>query len=544
LTFRAIAQNGTSRDSRAGTAAPATTGASNAQQVLLSTLPPSRGQKRLALAVVLVLLAAFCATVPFAAVPVGYIREFIPAYAAAMFVISSITSALLFVQFSVVHSRALLAVAGGYLFSALITIPWALTFPDLFGAADMAGTTWGVLTRVWRLVFPLSVIAYTLLKDDEASTAWPRALSYFAILLSAAGLLVAADLVTWLATSTSELTPRGLLFSVIDRAQADWNALLLLLALFALALLWSRRRSVLDLWLMVVMCGLLIELCLIILVGRRYVVGWYAARLYFLVSSTLVLAVLLSETALLYARLARSVMAESREREARLMTMDVLSASIAHEMSQPLASIVTNADAAARWMGRPTPDLDEVKASLGQIRDSAYRARDLIGSIRAMIKRDARNRLPLDINDLVREIVALMERELQRNRISVELELDEHLPTVQADHVQLQQVLINLITNGLEAMAGNRRARILRVKSAIQEPDSVLISVADTGTGIDPEIVDRIFNPLFTTKSNGMGMGLSICRSIIEGHGGRLWASAGAEGGSVFQFVLPANIAG
>ena len=544
MTFRAIAQNGTSRDSRAGTAAPATTGASNAQQVLLSTLPPSRGQKRLALAVVLVLLAAFCATVPFAAVPVGYIREFIPAYAAAMFVISSITSALLFVQFSVVHSRALLAVAGGYLFSALITIPWALTFPDLFGAADMAGTTWGVLTRVWRLVFPLSVIAYTLLKDDEASTAWPRALSYFAILLSAAGLLVAADLVTWLATSTSELTPRGLLFSVIDRAQADWNALLLLLALFALALLWSRRRSVLDLWLMVVMCGLLIELCLIILVGRRYVVGWYAARLYFLVSSTLVLAVLLSETALLYARLARSVMAESREREARLMTMDVLSASIAHEMSQPLASIVTNADAAARWMGRPTPDLDEVKASLGQIRDSAYRARDLIGSIRAMIKRDARNRLPLDINDLVREIVALMERELQRNRISVELELDEHLPTVQADHVQLQQVLINLITNGLEAMAGNRRARILRVKSAIQEPDSVLISVADTGTGIDPEIVDRIFNPLFTTKSNGMGMGLSICRSIIEGHGGRLWASAGAEGGSVFQFVLPANIAG
>jgi membrane-associated sensor protein len=138
--------------------APTTTGALDEQQILLSTLPPSRGQKRLALATVLVLLAAFCATVPFAAVPVGYIRDFIPAYAAAMFVISSITSALLFVQFSVVHSRALLAVSGGYLFSALITIPWALTFPDLFGAADMAGTTWGVLTRVWRLVFPLYVL--------------------------------------------------------------------------------------------------------------------------------------------------------------------------------------------------------------------------------------------------------------------------------------------------------------------------------------------------------------------------------------------------
>jgi signal transduction histidine kinase len=131
----------------------------------------------------------------------------------------------------------------------------------------------------------------------------------------------------------------------------------LLFAFFALALLWSRRRSVLDLWLMVAMCGLLIELCLIFLVGRRYVIGWYAARIYFLISATFVLAILLSETALLYARLARSVMAQRREREARLMTLDVLSASIAHEMRQPLASIVTNVDAASRWMGRPTPDL-------------------------------------------------------------------------------------------------------------------------------------------------------------------------------------------
>ena len=542
MKFRAIAQNGASRDSRAGIAEPATTGALNEQQVLLSTLPPSRGQQRLALAIVLVLLAAFCATVPFAAVPVGYIREFIPAYATAMFVISSITSALLFVQFSVVHSRALLAVSGGYLFSALITIPWALTFPDLFGATDAAGTTWGVLSRIWVLVFPLSVIGYTLLKDDEA-TAWPRALSYFAVLLSAAALLVAADLVTWLATSTSETTPSRSPFSMLDRAQADWNALLFLLALFALALLWSRRRSVLDLWLMVVMCGLLIELCLVTLVGRRYVVGWYAARVYFLVSSTFVLAVLLSETALLYARLARSVMAQRREREARLMTMDVLSASIAHEMNQPLASIVTNADAASRWMARPTPDLDEVKATLEQIRNSAYRARDLIGSIRAMVKRDDRNRAPLDLNDLVREVLALTQRELQRNRVSVEVELDEHLPLVNADRVQLQQVLVNLITNAIDAMAEKRWPRILRVESAVQEPSGVLISVADTGKGIDPKIVDRIFNPLFTTKSNGMGMGLAICRSIIEGHDGRLWASAGAEGGSVFQFVLPADIA-
>jgi signal transduction histidine kinase len=542
--LRAIAQNGTSRDSRAEAAGPTRKEVLNEQQVLLSTLPPSRAQKRLALAIVLALLAAFCATLPFATVQLGYIREFVPAYAAAMFVISAITSALLFVQFSVVHSRALLAVSGGYLFSALMAIPWALTFPDLFGETDMTSTTWGLLSRIWHLGFPLFVIGYTLLKDDDAATQSPPRPLSFAVLLSAAGVVIAVNLVAWLATTISESTPSTLPVSMLfDRPQAYWNGLLLLLALFALALLWSRRRSVLDLWLMVAMCGLAIELCLIILVGRRYVVGWYAARIYFLISATFVLAILLSETALLYARLARSVMAQRREREARLMTLDVLSASIAHEIRQPLASIVTNVDAASRWMGRPTPDLDEVKATLEQIRNSAYRARDLIGSIRAMVKRDERNRTALDLNDLVREVLALMEGELQRNRISVELDLDEHLPLTKGDRLQLQQVLTNLMTNAIEAMAEKKWPRILRIKSAAEEPNGVLISVADTGKGIDPKIADRIFNPLFTTKSNGMGLGLSICRSIIEGHDGRLWVSAGAEGGSVFQFVLPANVA-
>jgi signal transduction histidine kinase len=160
-----------------------------------------------------------------------------------------------------------------------------------------------------------------------------------------------------------------------------------------------------------------------------------------------------------------------------------------------------------------------------------------------MVKRDERNRTPLDLNDLVREVLALMEGELQRNRISVELDLDEHLPLTKGDRLQLQQVLTNLMTNAIEAMAEKKWPRILRIKSAAEEPNGVLISVADTGKGIDPKIADRIFNPLFTTKSNGMGLGLSICRSIIEGHDGRLWVSAGAEGGSVFQFVLPANVA-
>ena len=544
MKFGGFARNGISRDSQLGAAAPAKAGALDEQQVLLSTLPPSPGQKRFALAIVLVLLAAFCATLPFATVPLGYIREFIPAYAAAMFVISLITSALLFVQFSLVHSRALLAISGGYLFSAVMSIPWALTFPDLFGPTDMTSTTWGLLSRIWHLGFPLSVIGYSLLKEDDATTQRPRRSWSLVVVLAAGGIFVAVDLVVWLVTTASESIPSNLpLAMLFERSQSHWNGVLLLLTLAALAVLWSRRGSVLDLWLMVVICGLIIELCLIFLVGRRYVVGWYAARVYFLVSATLVLAVLLSETALLYARLARSVMAQSREREARLMTIDVLSASIAHEMAQPLASIVTNADAASRWVGRPIPELDEVKASLEQIRNAAYRARDLIGSIRAMVKRDGRNRRVLDLNEIVREVLALMERELQRNRISVELDLDAHLPFTKGDRIQLQQVLTNLVTNAIESMAEKKGPRILRVKSATQESNGVLVSVTDTGPGIDADIADRIFNPLFTTKANGMGMGLAISRSIIEAHHGRLSVSAGAEGGSVFQFVLPGNFA-
>jgi signal transduction histidine kinase len=536
-----MAQSSTSPDIRAAKSAVATAGVLDGQQVLLSTLPPSRGQKRLALAIVLVLLAALCVTALFATVPLGYIKAFIPAYATAVFVVSLITSALLFVQFYIVRSRALLTISAGYLFIALMTIPWALTFPDLFAETERTSTIWGLLSRVWHLGFPLFVIGYALLKDEDASTRRQNSLS-FAVLAGAAFVVVVVDAVIWLATSTSVLIPSALPLSMtFERSQTYWNGAILLLTFAALALLWSRRRSVLDLWLMVVMCGWLIELCLIVLVGHRYVVGWYAARVYSLISATIVLCIFLSETALLYARLARSIMEQNREREARLMTMDVLSASIAHEMNQPLASVATNADAGLRWLTRATPDLDEVKLALEQIRNSAHRASELITSIRAMIKKERRNRSPVDLNDLATEVLALVSGELQRQRVSVELHLDERLPRPDGDRIQLQQVLINLISNAIEAMAESERPRILQIRTEVDQSNRALIAVEDSGTGIDPKNLDRIFNPLFTTKSDGMGMGLSICRSIVEGHHGRIWASAGAAGGTVFQLALPTD---
>jgi signal transduction histidine kinase len=515
---------------------------SEEQQLLLSILPASPVQRRLALCVALFLLAALAATAPLTTVPIGYIREFIPAYATAMFVIGLITSALLFVQFSIVHSRALLAISSGYLFTALITIPWALTFPDLLGQTGQRSVAWALLSMLWHAGFPVFVISYVLLKDDGAPRTRQRSLP-FAIATSVAAVTVLAGVLALLANNADRLLPSvfptTIDFENHEGIRTFLTALMLFFTFLALVLLWSRWRSLLDMWLMVVMCAWLIEVSLIFVVGRRYVVGWYAARVYGLVAATFVLAILLSETTWLYAQLARSMLAEGREREARLMTMDVLSTSIAHEMNQPLASVVTNADAAVRWLSHATPDLEEVKTALEQIRNSAHRASELIGSIRAMVKKDRRSRSPLDLNTLVSEVLALVDDELQRQRIAVEVQLDDRLPSIEGDRVQLQQVLINLVTNAMEAMAENRGPRILRFRTAAQEPSGVLVAVEDTGTGIDPKNLDRIFNPLFSTKSNGMGMGLSICRSIVEGHHGRLWASAGGNGGTVFQLVLP-----
>ena len=215
-------------------------------------------------------------------------------------------------------------------------------------------------------------------------------------------------------------------------------------------------------------------------------------------------------------------------------------ASIAHEIRQPLGAIVTNAGAAVRWLERTPPDLGEAQAALTSIVTDAHRANEVIAGIRAIFDRGSQQRIALDVNKLILAVLMILSDELQGHQITVETELIDDPPPVLADRVQLQQVVINLIINAIEAMSSVvGRARIVRIKSELYESDGLLVSVEDSGSGIDPEKMERIFNPFFTTKAHGLGIGLSICRSIIEAHDGRLWASAGIHHGSVFQFVLP-----
>jgi signal transduction histidine kinase len=224
----------------------------------------------------------------------------------------------------------------------------------------------------------------------------------------------------------------------------------------------------------------------------------------------------------------------------RVTTLGELTASIAHEVNQPLAAVIASGEACVRWLDREVPDLDEARDAAESIINDGKRAGEVIQRVRALAKKTDTERRPLDINDLVTEVIALLQRELLSNGVSLRIELVRALPMVLADRVQLQQVIINLIMNGIEAMQPvTDRPRELVIRSHQDAVHQVLVTVKDSGVGISAHNADRLFSAFFTTKSGGMGMGLSICRSIIEAHGGRLSGSGNVGPGATFQFALP-----
>jgi signal transduction histidine kinase len=225
----------------------------------------------------------------------------------------------------------------------------------------------------------------------------------------------------------------------------------------------------------------------------------------------------------------------------RPMTLDELTASIVHEVIQPLATIVMNGDACLRWLGRDEPRLEEARAAVAAMIRGALRSSDIVRRLRALSTKADVQRLELNLNEVIEEVVPLIEPEALCNRVLLRLNLASDLPLVLGDRVQLQQVIINLLANGIQAMASvSDRSRELLIRSKQYDVNHVGIIVQDNGTGIGPDDMDRLFNTFFTTKANGMGIGLSICRSIIEAHGGLISASSNTGQGATFYFALPA----
>lgn len=513
--------------------------------IVLANLPAGRTERRIAFAVGLALLSIAAVVAPFASVQLPRNDAWIPITNTYIFLADLVTWALLISQFNIVRWHALLVLASGYLFTAMLAVPLLLTFPGAFTQTGLLGAglqTNGWISAFWVSGYPLATIGYALLKNKEPGALVSHGSTRTGIAASVAASIAIVFALTWIATAGEPYLPK--LFLDRSRAAVDLRyigALLLLLNALALLLLWLRRRSVLGLWLIVVLCGSMGNALVgWILTPGRFSLAFYAGRSLLVITATVLLIVLLTETMTLYARLAVSIFAQRRERESRMMTLQALAASIAHEINQPLAAVVGNGSAGLRWLDRPVPDLPEARAALQRVVRDGHRAAEAIESIRSLFRAANQEKSPISINAIILEALDLLGAELRSERVHVVTDLAADLPMMWANKSQLQQVMLNVITNAVDAMRPiTDRVRVLKVSSRFVSGQSVLIDVADSGTGIEAGKVDGLFDAFFTTKPHGTGMGLAICRSIIEAHGGRLSAAPNEPHGAVFRFTLP-----
>lgn len=487
----------------------------------------------------LALVGVFATTMPFARQPTGNTDFLVPAYAVAIFLLEGMTAALLFALYKAQRSFPLLLLASGYLFGALMLPAWALTFP---GAFSDLGITFGLqetaaIAAMRRLAFPAFVLAFALAPAREAGPkVIPVAIGVCAVAVALVGaVLIFADHLPPLMFDDAQPNP---LWRVIP-------PLAMMLYAVDIVVLLRFGRPPLNLWVCTVLFALAIELLLIAFLGgaTRLSVGWWAGRIYGLVAASIVLLFLIAQTTFVYTRLARTVAAEWRTREKRLTAMEAFSAMIAHEINQPLASMVTNADAALHWLARPEPRMDKADAALRRIVEDGHRASDIIRGIRTMFSKDTRERAELDIAALVERSVRGAAAEARHDDVNIAVELLAPVPPVVGNAVQLEHVMRNLLENAIDAVRtvhGRPRRVVVRVGPG--EPDDVHVCVTDNGLGIPSDMTNRLFDPFVSTKPGGMGMGLMFCRAVVEAHGGRIWAETSVPNGAAIHVSLPADV--
>jgi signal transduction histidine kinase len=518
---------------------------SNNANAWLLDLPPTAVQRRIASGVVVATIIVFVAVAPFSGKPLVALNALFPSLDAIVFITDLITAVLLFGQFSISSSRPLIALAAGYLFTALIVIPHALTFEGAFSPAGLLGAgkqTGSWLFIFWHFGFSLGLLIYAILRYKNQS---PRLRSLSASLVIACTVVTALIVVcalTWLATAGQALLPPIILEDQRLSPIVIYPILFtMMVCAGALALLLSRnRRSTLDLWLAVVAFVAIGELAFSgLLPSVRFSAGFYAGRVLSLMVSSIVLIVLLAEMMHLYNQVVRSNAALQRERDNKLMNMEAMAASIAHEVRQPLTAIATSASAARNWLKRTPADLEASRIAVETVIEASDRAISVFDNVRGLFVSEKPTPQLIDVSELIANVIQTMHAEFKRNEIKIEHEMTSQLPPIYGHRGQLQEVMSNLLNNAIEAIDAVDGPRVVRITTGSDGNRAVTVAVEDSGVGLNPDLIESIFEPFVTTKTQGMGLGLAICRMIIQRHEGRLTVESSKVRGAIFRITLP-----
>ncbi len=519
-------------------------GGTEGSEYSVATTPPTLWQRQLAFAVIIIACAAYGAMLPFADVPLPRIDNFIPTTLAIIFVTDFVTAVLLFGMFSASGLRPLLVLATGYLFSSLIVIAHALTFPSAFAPTGLLGagpqsTAW--INLSWQFGLALAIATYACLTNGKYTMDANERSAKRAIHWSVAIVIILVCTLTSVATAGHNLLPVLILDNATISLLGHYaNGMIALANVLTLLLLWIRGRSALDLWLMVAVFASAGESTLAtFFLTARFTLGFYGIRLIAMLVSKVVLVALVAQTINLQASLSIANRNLRRERANRLTRAQAVVAAIAHEVRQPLAAIRANAGAGQRFLNRDEPDIDEAKEAFEEIEGATFRASEVFESFRSLL-RGKQEHQPMNLNTLVLEAVELTRKEREHHKITTRMKLTSDLPPMSGNTGQLREVILNLLNNAMEAMAAmENRPRIISVTTARRGSEALIISVEDTGPGIDAEKKSLIFEPFVTTKATGTGLGLAICKMIVEQHGGTLSVASDPDGGARFEMTLP-----
>jgi signal transduction histidine kinase len=506
--------------------------------MMLSTLVPGRSERRMALGIAVVLLVCFLITAPFAKVQLAQLWPFIPFYASALIVTDLITAVLLFAQFQILRSRALLILGSAYLFTAFITFAHMLTFPNLFGPTGLLGaggqtTAW--MYMFWHGGFPLFILAYTWLKNQAGSRASVQGSTGTAVTAAVVTVSLAVVGITTLATMGHDLFPPIMAGNRYTPAMIFVVSSVWAFSLLAFVVLWRQRSraTVLDLWLMVVMCAWMFDIALsAVLNAGRFDLGFYFGRVYGLLAASFVLVMLLLENSALYAQLVdRSSALQAMNKE-----LEAFSYSVSHDLRAPLRAMDGYASMLNEDYGTKLDD--DGRRLLGRVRANAKRMGQLIEDLLAFSRlgRQPLKTERIALNELVDGVLA----DLRPSYSHAVYFTIGNLGTVEADPSLLKQALTNLLSNAIKF---TRRTDKAEIEIGCQDNGGAKIYfVKDNGAGFDMRYADKLFGVFQRLHSaddfEGTGVGLAIVQRVIARHGGRVWADATPEQGATFYFTF------